>query len=161
MLGSLETWELLSYVVTVIGLPMAILLFVYEQRKERDNEEEEIHQQLSTSYQDFLKLVIEHADLRLRSTLHSNDLTPEQQERRLILFDVLVSLFERAYLLAFEDDMNARQRRRWASWEDWMREWCRREDFRNALPSLLEGEDPDFVAYISALAEAERGKVQG
>lgn len=37
---SLETWEMLSYVVTVIGLPMAILIFIYEQRKERENEEE-------------------------------------------------------------------------------------------------------------------------
>lgn len=37
---TLETWELLSYVVTVIGLPLAIGIFLYEQRKERENEEE-------------------------------------------------------------------------------------------------------------------------
>lgn len=37
---SLETWELLSYVVTVIGLPLAIAVFLFEQRKERENEEE-------------------------------------------------------------------------------------------------------------------------
>ena len=30
-----ETWKLLSYVVTVIGLPFALLVFIYEQRKER------------------------------------------------------------------------------------------------------------------------------
>ncbi len=41
------TWELLSYVVTTIGLPLAILVFVYEQKKERDNEEEEVYQLLS------------------------------------------------------------------------------------------------------------------
>ena len=34
----IDTWELLSYVVTTIGLPLAILVFVYEQKKERDNE---------------------------------------------------------------------------------------------------------------------------
>ena len=26
-----ETWEFLSYVVTVIGLPFALLVFIYEQ----------------------------------------------------------------------------------------------------------------------------------
>ena len=36
---SLETWELMSYVVTVIGLPLAIAVFLFEQRKERENEE--------------------------------------------------------------------------------------------------------------------------
>ena len=37
----LEVWELLSYVVTVIALPLAIYTFWREQRKERENEEEE------------------------------------------------------------------------------------------------------------------------
>ena len=39
-----ETWALLSFVVTVIGLPLAIVVFVYEQCKERDNEEEAVYQ---------------------------------------------------------------------------------------------------------------------
>jgi hypothetical protein len=48
--------------------------------------------------------------------------------------------------------MSAQQRRRWLSWEDYMREWCRREDFRALLPALLEGEDPEFVSYLRQLA---------
>ena len=31
---SLEMWELLSYIVTVTGLPLAIAVFIYEQRRE-------------------------------------------------------------------------------------------------------------------------------
>jgi hypothetical protein len=154
--STLELWELLSYIVTVIGLPLAIFLFLHEQRKERDNEEEEIHQQLADSYTGFMRLVLENADLGLVSRSVPQTLTDEQRERRLVLFDLLVSLFERAYVLAWEDDMNPRQRRRWAAWEDWMREWCRREDFRDALPALTRGEDPDFVRYIARLAEEER-----
>ena len=38
----LETWELLSYVVTVVGLPMAIFVFLFQQRKERENEEDQV-----------------------------------------------------------------------------------------------------------------------
>jgi len=55
-----------------------------------------------------------------------------------------VSLFERAYLLVFEERMDKQTTRLWQSWEDYMREWCRRPDFREALPDLLSGEDEGF-----------------
>jgi hypothetical protein len=149
----IETWELLSYVVTTIGLPLAILVFIYEQKKERDNEEEEVYQLLSDNYQDFLKLALGHPDLGLFTPEQTPELSAEQRERMLIVFSILISLFERAYLLLYEPKMDSRQQRRWRSWEDYMREWCRRGDFRALLPTLLPGEDPEFGAYIRALAE--------
>ncbi len=151
-----ETWEILSYVVTVIGLPLAIAVFIYEQRRERQNEEEEIFQRLSDEYREFLKLVLENADLHLlRRAGRGPELTEEQKERRFAIFGILVSLFERAYLLVYEDKMDKQTRRLWQSWEDYMREWVRRDEFRDALPEHLEGEDPEFTAYIRRLAEAE------
>lgn len=152
---SIEVWELFSYIVTVIGLPLAIAVFIYEQHKERDNEEEEVYQLLSDNYQDFLKVTLEHPDLGLFSADETPGLSPEQRERMIIIFTMLVSLFERAYLLLYENDMNTRQRRRWLSWEDYMRDWCRRGDFRRELPALLRGEDPDFVKHIQQLAAEE------
>lgn len=152
---SLETWELLSYVVTVVGLPFAIGIFFFEQRKERENEEEEVYQLLSDNYQDFLKVALQNPDLQLFSRESATALSPEQRERKFIVFNMLVSLFERAYLLLYEDAMSAKQSRRWRSWEDYMREWCARKDFREALAELLRGEDPDFVRYIRQLSEQE------
>ncbi len=152
---SAATWELLSYVVTVIGLPLAIGVFLFEQRKERENEEEATWQQLSDAYVDFLGIVLANPDLKLRSQATVTHLTDEQMERKLVIFDMLISLFERAYLLAWEPDMDEKQRRRWHSWEDYMREWCRREDFRARLPELLRGEDEDFAHYIQRLAQEE------
>ena len=153
---SLETWELMSYVVTVIGLPLAIAVFLFEQRKERENEEEEVYQLLSDNYQDFLKVALENPDLRLFSdetTLSFND---EQMERQLIIFTMLVSLFERAYLLLYEDAMSPKQARRWNSWEDYIFEWCHKLHFRSCLPQLLRGEDPSFVRYVEQLAASGR-----
>ncbi|HWP37444.1 MAG TPA: hypothetical protein VNL18_07825 [Gemmatimonadales bacterium] len=152
---SLETWELLSYVVTVVGLPLAILVFLYEQKKERENEDEEIYQLLSDNYQDFLKVALANPDLHLFSATPTPHLTDEQRERMMIVFSMLVSLFERAYLLLYDAELSPKEARRWASWEDYMREWCSREDFRTCLPELLKGEDPDFVAYIRKLAALE------
>ena len=157
----LATWELASYMVTVIGLPAAIALFLFEQRKERANEEAEVHQLLSNAYNDFLKIVIDNADLHLRSNAPTPDLSPEQRERMLAIFDMLISLLERAYITAWSPKMTPEQARRWNSWEDVMRDWVRRDDFYYRLPDLLRGEDPEFAAYLRALAQAERGAPDG
>ncbi len=150
---TIEIWELLSYVVTVIGLPLAIFVFIFEQHKERENEEEEVYQLLSDNYQDFLKVALENPDLRLFS-VESTTLNDEQQERQLIIFAMLTSLFERAYLLLYEDDMAPKQARRWNSWEDYILEWCAKPNFRAALPKLLRGEDPSFVRYVEMMVAA-------
>jgi hypothetical protein len=145
--------------VTVVGLPFAIIVFIWEQRKERENEEEEIFQRLSDEYREFLKLVLDNADLNLlRRDGVRQDLTDEQKERRFAIFGILISLFERAYLLVYEDHMDKKARRLWQSWEDYMREWVRRTDFRDALPQLLEGEDEEFTLYIAKLADSERAR---
>ena len=147
---SVEDW---SYLVTVIGLPLAIFVWILEQVRESKNDEEEIYHLLSESYADFLKQVLENADLQLRSSRTMRPLTDEQRERKLILFDILVALFERSYILVYEDKMDRQHRRMWQSWEDYMREWCRRTDFRSVLPFLLEGEDPDFAAHILRISD--------
>ena len=151
-----DAWELASFVVTALGLPLAICFFAWEQRKERDNEEEEQYQLLSDAYNDFLKVVLAHPDLQLRSTAALPNATAQQIERMLVIFDMLVSLFERAYLVAYKPVMTDTEARRWNSWDDYMREWCRRDDFLNALPQLLRGEDPAFQAHIRKIAQEER-----
>ncbi|MFO1218143.1 MAG: hypothetical protein U1E89_07215 [Burkholderiaceae bacterium] len=154
-----DWFELASFAVTVIGLPFAIAVFVLQQRKERENEEEEAYQHLSDAYNDFLKVVLANADLHLRTNTPLPSPSPEQNERMMVIFDMLISLFERAYLVAYKTDMGEIEQRRWNSWDDYMREWCRRDDFYNALPLLLRGEDPQFQQYIKGVAQAERGGI--
>jgi hypothetical protein len=148
--------EMASFVVTAIGLPFAVWVFFAEQRKERENEEEEAYQHLSDAYVGFLGVVLDNADLQLRTNAPLPNPTPEQNERMLVIFDMLISLFERAYLVAYKSAMSPTEQRRWNSWDDYMREWLRRDDFFNALPLLLRGEDPEFQSYIKRLAREER-----
>jgi len=143
--------ENLSYVVTIIGLPTAIFVFYLEQRKERLNEEDEVYQMLSDNYQDFLKTVLDNNDLHLISGTGNKNLTSDQKERMHVIFAMLIALFERAYLLLYNTKHSNVQKRRWASWDDYMTEWCNREDFNNLLPVLLKGEDPEFCEYIMSV----------
>ncbi len=153
----LQISEITFYLVEIFGLPFAILVFILEQRRERQNDQEEIFQRLSDEYREFLKLVLENADLQLlRRHGARPNMSEDQKERRHAIFGILVSLFERAYLLVYEEKMDKQTRRLWRSWEDYMREWVRRADFRDALPDLLAGEDEEFTHYILALAETEQ-----
>ncbi len=153
-MAALETWELLSYVVTVVGLPFAIFVFLWERRRERLAEEEELHQSLAETYADFLKLVLSNSDLQLlRRRPGQSELDDEQKERRHALFGILISIFERAYVMVFETHMNRQRRRLWQTWDDYIQEWCVRDDFRTALPELLRGEDPEFADYMRRSAE--------
>lgn len=151
--------EALSYVVTILAFPTAIFIFVTEERRRRTNEEKELHRHLSEEYDNFLRLVMSNADLLLfRMSSLPEPRSEEQLERTEIIFRMLVSLFEKAYIILYENDMSGNALRRWLSWEDDMREWCRREDFRRALPNLLEGEDPEFSRYILTIAQESSGK---
>lgn len=158
-----ETVEFSFYFVETFALPFAIIVYLFERRKLRQAGEEEIYQRLSDEYITFLKLVLDNADLQLlrKRPGPAEDLTEEQAERKQAIFGILVSIFESAYILVYEEKMNKQTRRLWSSWEDYMTEWCRRPDFRSALPGLLQGEDPDFRTHIGKIAqgcEAKDGK---
>ncbi|MEZ5573851.1 MAG: hypothetical protein R3E64_17825 [Halioglobus sp.] len=149
---NLEIWELLSHMVTVIGLPLAIAVFILQQRKERINEELLVYESLSDSYHKFLLVALDHADLHLFSESKTPALSEQQQERMMVIFSMLMSLFERAYIMIYQEGVDSAKQRHWHSWHDYMREWCAREDFRDLLDKLLVGEDTKFCAYIRDLA---------
>lgn len=152
-MSGLEWLEAASYIVTIVGLPFAIGVYFYDRRRDQQTDEEEIFLRLSDEYADFMRLVIDNADLHLLSPGPKGELSEEQLERKHALFAILVSLFERAYVLVYEESMSRQQARLWQSWADYMQEWCERKDFRTALPSLLHGEDPGFVATIRQIAD--------
>ncbi|WP_299844702.1 hypothetical protein [uncultured Roseovarius sp.] len=146
--------EAMSYIVTILGFPAAVFVIWREERLRRKNEMSELHRNLSEEYDNFLRLVMENSDLLLlsRSSL-PEPVSDEQQERTEVIFRMLVSLFEKAFIILHTDDMEGDARRRWSSWEDDMIEWCQRQDFRQSLPGLLEGEDKEFTRYLLKLSE--------
>lgn len=150
----LPLWlELVHDLVEMVGLPLALVVFVVQQRQARRNEEVALVQSLLDQYTEFYKLLLENADLALyRSRGTPKPLTDEQQERQLLLFDVLVALLERAYVLLHPRRMERHLRKHWRTWETVIANWCAREDFRATLPQTLDGADPDFGPYLLRVA---------
>ena len=140
------TWmELLSYIATVVGIPLALFVFVFEEKKERQAEQEEIYEKLMDHYARIQERLFEYPEL----DQHDTPLTDAEDARRqYILYEMLISLFERSFILLYGETDPA-YRRMWNSWEDYIAQWLAHHNFRNALPRLVKGEDKDFVAYLA------------
>ncbi len=147
----LEFSELLSYVATVVGIPLALMTFIYQERKERQNEQEEIYDKLMDHYTGIQEKLFEHPELDMHESTLQNT---EDARRQYILYQMVVSLFERSYILLASEEDPAYQRM-WNSWEDYIREWVDRPNFRAALPKLMEGEDKHFVAYMAEVSKID------
>ncbi|MRX49541.1 hypothetical protein GI374_03595 [Paracoccus sp. S-4012] len=153
-------WDLASRIVISLGLPFSIFVFLYERRKEREADAVEVNEALSAAYTDFLKLVIQNPDLSLSSDRSTPGLNEEQRERMNAIFEILTSIFQRAYLLGFGRNLTGKRGKRWRAWEAYMRQWCRRDDYRARLAALLPIEDPDFARFIRRIAAEEEARAE-
>jgi len=161
--STLHFWELLSYVVTVLALPAALFSFWRESRAERDNEQKEIQQredeiyiQLSQQYSAFLESILANAELGLldERPLEAPPLTAAQQQKKVVYYEMLIALFERAFILLYEDTPSKDASRRWASWADYIAWWLEKPDFRAYARTTLDGEDPEFAAFLQTRMDA-------
>jgi len=140
----LEFMELLSYVATVVGIPLAIATFITQERKERQSEQEEIYDKLMDHYAEIQEKLFEYPEL----DQHNTPLTdPEAARRQRILYEMLVSLFERAFIL-LHGETDPAYKRMWNSWLDYIESWSVRPNFRAVLPDMMLGEDPDFTDFM-------------
>lgn len=144
----LEWMELGSYVATVFGIPLAILVFMHQERKERRIEQQEIYDKLMAHYTEIQDKLFEFPEIDLHDGTLGN---PEDARRQYILYEMVVSLFERSFILLHGED-DPEYRRMWNSWKDYIKDWLNKPNFQDALPRLMQGEDPDFVAYMSKLS---------
>jgi hypothetical protein len=140
----LEWMELLSYVATVVGIPLALATFIIQERKERQSEQQEIYDQMMEHYARIQDKLFQHPELDQHDNPMSN---PEDQRRQRIIYDMLASLFERAFIMLY-GEADPDYKRMWNSWFDYITYWCKKQNFRDALPELMEGEDPDFIAFM-------------
>ncbi|HNR76752.1 MAG TPA: hypothetical protein PKM48_06455 [Parvularculaceae bacterium] len=154
---TMRLWEFLSYLVTVLGLPFAVVTILRELRAERINEakeieqrEDEIYVQLSQQYSSLLEAALAHPELDVLEGARVEELTTEQKRRQSIYYEMLMALFERAFILLYEDAPSGQGGRRWGSWADFFAYWLKRPDFARYVEANLQGEDEAFVTFVRA-----------
>jgi hypothetical protein len=146
----LEWWEMLSYVVTVLGLPAAIFLYFRDNERERLAEQQEIDGQLKEEYNDILDNLIEHPEL----DHHDAPLKGEQALQQARIYQKLIGCFETSFIRLYDRPERELQRM-WYSWQDIIDEWLRQPNFAQELPKLLVGEDENFAIYMKQRLQAK------
>jgi hypothetical protein len=150
--------EIVLNLTQLFGIPIAILLYINNKRKERRDKDYGTYDSLDDKYIDYLKLCLEHPALDVADIRRPEptQLTTEQKHAELMMFSILLSIMERAYLM-YKDRSYKVRKKQWEGWEDYIREWLRRPNFSAAVDELLHGFDERFVNYVEKLKQ-ERGQ---
>ena len=136
-------------VSTALGLPIAIFAYIRAKRSEELAREYGTYDALDEKYHEYLMFCAEHPELNLYWTpVEEQPLSSEGRVRQRILFEVLTSLMERAYLM----HLGQRQRMRadqWAGWDQYCSDWAARPRFRKLWAELGNQFDDGFTTYMN------------
>lgn len=160
----IQLLDMLANVAAVLGIPAAIFLFLHEKQKERREREYGTYDALDDKYIAYLQLCMENPeldlyDLPLEKTV---ELSAEQKIRQYAMFEILLSIFERAFLM-YRDQSNKTKQRQWTGWDEYIHDYAQRETFRRLWRLRGAEYDADFTAYTDSIletiqSEADAGK---
>ena len=121
----------LTHVVSIIGVPVAILIFYSKYRKEHIARGEEIYKTIDELWVNFNALILRypHLDVAFIDS-EPRQLTSEEQVQQYVIFDVLTTMLERAYL-AYLSASGRQRRQQWRGWEAYIDHYCRKKSYRD------------------------------
>jgi len=142
--------ELLDRLTVLIGVPAGLYHYTRTTKKEQRDREYGTYNALDEKYLEFLKLCLDHPSLDVFDIPDETprQLTEEQAKIELIAFTMLISMFERAFLM-YRDQSTAVKRRQWSGWDSYIREYCERKNFRRDWEILGDEFDEDFQRYMA------------
>jgi hypothetical protein len=158
-------WQEWAHVATVGGVLVGLAALTFEKRRERIDRENGTYHALDEAYIEFLKLSLDHPDLHLPTAAllagQSSEPDPERLVRHQLVFEVLVSLLERAYVMYHRHGRVIRDAQ-WKGWDAYATRWAKRRDFAALWKQISADEyDARFVAYIEALMKGESAAPPG
>jgi hypothetical protein len=144
-----ETLQILSYLASIIGFPVAILVFWNEKQKENKAREYRTYDSIDEKYFTYLQLCIENPELDLYYLPLEKEvpLSPEQKIKQVALFEILASMMERAYLL-YSDQSTHIKKSQWEGWDSYIQIWSKRDIFRRLWKLVGKDFDEDFYTYM-------------
>jgi hypothetical protein len=142
-------FQIIQYLVFIIGIPITIYKYITSKKREQHDREYGTYDALDREFKDYSKLCLEHPDLDVAGypNEHPPSYTPEQKKQEHIMFSILCSLFERAYLM-FKDSTSAAKKRRWAGWIAYFNDFSTRKNFQSWWKQYGGEYDTEFVDYF-------------
>lgn len=161
--------KFISELAPAIGIFTGIGVYLREknkERKERENEklakekerkdhEYSTYDSLDVQYMEYLRLCIRYPHLNLYYVEHENppQLSSDDKIKQRALFEMLVSLLERAYLTYGDGEKTEKAEEQLSGWKQFIEEWTKRRIFKDLWNELGKQFDPGFVNYVNDLVD--------
>lgn len=148
--------EALSHLVVILGIPVGLLRYFIATRREARDREQATYDALDANFVSFHRMCFENPALGIDDGTFEEDSTAvsrEQQVQRRAAFTILMSLFERAFLMYGEHSDEVRQQQ-WKGWDEYFRDYLNNPNFRQAAIDLSAYWDQRFQTYLRKALEA-------
>lgn len=136
-----------SNLILVLTLLATGLTIWWQLRKANEDRENGTYDSLDERFTRFLEICIQYPELEVYNPARDNwaELSAQDARRQLILYQILVSIFERAYLLYNETHVRKSKTRRnqWEGWVRYIRYYSEHPTFLYAWMEEKIGEDMD------------------
>jgi len=144
--------DYLNYLVIIIGVPGTIYEYIRVKKKEQLDKAYETYNALDEKYLEFLNICLEYPELDIFDIPDVNpmELNEQQKKKEIIAFTILISIFERAYLMYYNQSSEIKKKQ-WSGWDNYIRASIKRENFKSALKITGEQFDSDFHKYITQM----------
>ena len=154
--------EIVTFMITIIGVPAAIYIYSKEQRLQREEREYGTYDALDNKYIELQQLCLEYPELDIFDTPYETprELSEEQEMQEEAILLIRISIFERAFLM-YQRASSKGKFDQWKGWDTDMKEWLERKNFKNAWNKNHLYYDNEFVEYLNKyLSESRIGVLE-
>ncbi|PCI73489.1 MAG: hypothetical protein COB38_00015 [Gammaproteobacteria bacterium] len=122
--------EIATFIITILGLPAAIFVYIKEQEHQRAEREYGTFDALDAKYIEIQQLCLENPQLDVFDSPFANpiELTEQQQKQEEAILLIRISIFERAFLM-YQRTRSESKQSQWDGWELEIKEWFSRKNF--------------------------------
>lgn len=147
-----DVFELIAYIVTIFGFPIAIYIFYLERERERTEIKAQALMQSSDRYVEFLTLSLNYPRLDIFSvpTANKYELTAEEVRIESSLISMLIDMFERAYLM-YHIEQKCIHQSQWDGWVGTIKSYCYRDNFKREWEIVGNQFDTNFYSFMQKL----------
>jgi hypothetical protein len=141
--------QIVYYFALSIAGPLAVIAYLKSRKSDRQEREYKTYDELDNRFFEYQKLALQYYDLDILDVPNNDPSLAFDKKRKqeMVAYAILFSLFERAYLMFFNQS-DAFQLRQWSGWKHFLNDFLRRESVRNAWRLSKETYDTGFQVFM-------------
>jgi len=123
--------QAVTHIVSILGIPIVIILFFRNTRRDDIARQEKIYDEVDKSYIFFNHVILSHPHLDVMwFDQPETSLTERERTQQYILFDLLTNMFERAFL-AYQNAPGKQRKQQWVGWQDYIDLYCKKQAYQD------------------------------